>query len=256
MVINNLGKAGPAGKTLKYVLRLRAEKVVEPEQVAAEFARHLLTSSGQKPAPASVLPILRLLKPETQRLVLRAIMHSDRLDRSEAEALANALAGELDIKDLTDPAKDQAHLSPEQDRQIAWARIRDLIARRTEPHAVAGAIRERLNAKYDAEEIRESWITLTETDPLSLIRIFSHLPYLPNGKTDPIARPVMDIYLTRLLHQKYAVTYHKVVNSLKNMLKAKPDAPTLVNFLALVRWVNPEAADKLCADIGMAVAAQ
>ena len=135
------------------------------------------------------------------------------------------------------------------------AEPRDLIARRTDASTVAAAIRERLNAKYDADEIRESWITLTETDPLSLIRIFSHFPYLPSGKTDPIARPVMEIYLTRLLHEKYAGTYHKVANSLKNMHKAKPDAPTLVNFLALVRWVLPEAADKLCADIGMVAAA-
>jgi hypothetical protein len=39
------------------------------------------------------------------------------------------------------------------------------------------------------------------------------------------------------------------------MFVAKPDSPTLLNFLALVRWVEPAAANKLCADIGMAVPA-
>jgi hypothetical protein len=39
------------------------------------------------------------------------------------------------------------------------------------------------------------------------------------------------------------------------MYRAKPDAPTLVNFLALVRWVDPEAANRLSAQVGMAVAA-
>ena len=126
----------------------------------------------------------------------------------------------------------------EVERQIAWANIRDLILRRTDPTAIAGAIRERLNAKYDADEIRQSWLTLTEADPLALIKIFCHLPYLANGKTDSIARTVMETYVTRLTHQKYAATYHKVVNSLKTMFHARPDSPTLVNFIALVKWVD------------------
>lgn len=61
--------------------------------------------------------------------------------------------------------------------------------------------------------------------------------------------------MTRLTHEKYAAVYQKVVTSLRNMFKAKPDSPTLLNFLALVRWACPEAADKICADIGMAVPA-
>jgi hypothetical protein len=40
------------------------------------------------------------------------------------------------------------------------------------------------------------------------------------------------------------------------MFRAKPDSPTLLNFTALVRWVDPHAANKLSADIGMAVPAQ
>jgi hypothetical protein len=95
---------------------------------------------------------------------------------------------------------------------------------------------------------------LTEADPISLIRIFSQLPYLPDGSTDSIARPVMETYVSRLTHEKYAPTYHKVMNSLKNMFRAKADSPTLLNFMALVRWVDAEAANKLAHDIGMPVA--
>src|SRR6185503_7670663 len=133
--------------------------------------------------------------------------------------------------------------------------IKDLITARTDPSAIAGAIRDRLHAKYDADEIKQSWVTLIEADAISLIRIFCQLPYLPTGKTDPIAQTVMETYVTRLTHEKYATAYTKVLNSLKNLFKTKPDSPTLLNFLALVKWVNPEAAEKLSNDIGMLVAA-
>ena len=63
----------------------------------------------------------------------------------------------------------------------------------------------------------------------------------------------METYVTRLTHEKYAATYHKVVNSLKNMFRAKPDSPTLLNFLALVKWVDPEAEKRLSQDIGLPV---
>jgi hypothetical protein len=250
MVINNIGKSDLAGKTLKFVLRLRSDKTPEPEQGSAEFARHLLTLEP-KPEAKTMVPILRLLSPAMQRLVVRAIIHSDRLRRSDAEALGKALAAELNLGSLAEDATAPPPVSPEMDRRMAWARIRDLIARRSDATSIASAIRERLHAKYDGEEVRESWITLTETDPLSLIRIFCQLPYLPSGKTDPIAKTVMEVYVTRLLHEKYASTYNKVVNSLKNMHRAKPDSPTLVNFLMLLRWVSPEAADKLSIDMGV-----
>jgi hypothetical protein len=77
------------------------------------------------------------------------------------------------------------------------------------------------------------------------------LPYLPDGRTDTIAQPVLESYVVRLMHEKYAATYTKVVNSLKNMFKAKPDSATLLNFISLVRWVDAGAADRLSADIGM-----
>jgi hypothetical protein len=254
MIINNLGKAGGQSRTLKYVLKLRPDKVPEQDLVAAEFVKHLLPPPPQKPPGSSALAdILRLLNAPMQKLVLRYIIASDRMRRTEAETLAKAVGEALGLKDLAEEAKAQLAVPPEIEQRMAWEKVKDMIARRTEATTVATAIRDRLHAKYDADEIRLSWLALTEADPISLIRIFCHIPYRADGKTDVIARPVIEIYVTRLLHEKYAATYKKVVNSLKNMFTAKPDSPTLLNFLALVRWVEPAAANKLCADIGMAV---
>ena len=252
MVVNNVGKSGGTGKTLKYVLRLRAEKVPDLHELVADFVRHLIPAgSGKTPSPHALAALLRLLRPEMQRVVVRTIMVYDRIRRAEAEALGKALGAELGLKGLEEEVRPQEALSPEKERQLAWAKIKDLIAQRTETAMVASAIRDRLHAKYDADEIRQSWITLTEADPMSLIRIFCQLPYRADGKTDPIARTVMEVYVSRLIHEKYAATYHKIVNSLRNLFHAKPDSPTLLNFLALVRWAGPEAADKLCADVGI-----
>ncbi|HSU54461.1 MAG TPA: hypothetical protein VLT36_10405 [Candidatus Dormibacteraeota bacterium] len=254
MIINNIGKGGGIAKTLKFVLRLRAEKVLasDPDNIIADFARHLIGGT-KAPQPDSLVPTLRLLPADMQLLVIHGLIDCDRLRKSEAEALGRAVAEKLGIK-LPEKLKAEPVLPPEIERQQAWARIKDLIGRRTEAVSVAAAIRERLNAKYDAEEIRQSWLTLIEADSMSLIRIFCQIPYLASGKTDPIARTVIETYVTRLTHEKYAGTYQKVVNSLRNMFQAKPDSPTLLNFLALVRWVDPAGADKLSADIGMPVA--
>jgi hypothetical protein len=65
----------------------------------------------------------------------------------------------------------------------------------------------------------------------------------------------METYVSRLIHEKYATTYTKIVNSLRNLYRVKPDSPTLVNFLTLVRWVSAEAAEKLTSDVGMPVPA-
>lgn len=260
-VINNVGKSGGSGRTLRYVLRLRAETSVDPTQVGlveiiTEFVKHLIPPPPQKPpGPAEIATILRLLNPDLQRLVVRSVLGLDRLSREEGEALARALAKELKLPELEQETKAPT-ISPEVERQLAWERVKDLIGRRAEPAAIATAIRDRLHVKYDAGEVKESWIALIEADVISFIRTFSQLPYLPDGSTDNIARPVMEAYVSRLMHEKYAPTYHKVVTSLKNMFKAKPDSPTLVNFIALVKWVDAAAANKLSSDIGMAAPAQ
>ena len=250
MVINNLGKTGAPGKTLKFVLRLRAAKATDTEvdQVVTEFVRHLIPPQ-EPPAARSLLPLLRLLGAEAQRLVVRFIMSTDRIRKNEADALAKALAAELGIATITDAAAKAD--SPEVERQKAWARIKDLIVRRNDATSIAAAIRDRLHARYDADELRQSWITLTEADTITLIKIFCQLPYQASGKTDPIARTVIETYVSRLTHEKYAATYHKVANSLKSMFSVRPDNTTLLTFLALVRWTDPAAANKLCADIGM-----
>jgi len=125
------------------------------------------------------------------------------------------------------------------------------LVHRAEPAAIAHAVRTRLRARYESDEVKQSWVTLTEADPITLIRTFCQLPYLPDGSTDSIARAVMETYVTRLTHEKYAAIYNKVLTSLRNMFKANATSPTLVNFLALVKWVDADAAKKICADIGM-----
>jgi len=256
MIVNNVGKSGGSGRTLRFIFRLRSEKLPGPEldQEIVDFIKHLVPS--QKPPPAeTLLPVFRLISPEMQRLVVRSIMRSDRIRRAEAEALARSLIAALDLKGLEEQIKAEEAVPPEIERQMAWAKIKDLIARRSDAQTIAASIRERLNAKFDAEELKRSWITLIEADPISLIRVFCQLPYRADGTTDSIARPVMETYVSRLTHEKYASSYTKIVNSLRNMYHAKPDSPTLVNFLALVKWVSPEASEKLSRDVGIAVPA-
>jgi hypothetical protein len=134
---------------------------------------------------------------------------------------------------------------------MAWDKIKELIENRAEPAVVSAAVRSRLHAKYDGDEVKQSWITLTATDPMSLVRTFCQLPYQPDGTTDPVARAVMESYASRLVHEKYADIYAKIVKSLTNMFKVKPDSPTLINFLNLLKWVDAEAEKKVRADIGI-----
>src|SRR6185503_2506413 len=55
MVVNNLGKAGGATRTLRFVLRLRVGNIPDndPEQLFTEFVRHLIPP--QKPPDAAAL---------------------------------------------------------------------------------------------------------------------------------------------------------------------------------------------------------
>jgi hypothetical protein len=186
-----------------------------------------------------------------QRQTVKTIMAFDRIRKEEAEALGKAVANQLGLQGIEEELRAAEAVSPEQDRQMAWGRIKESIAQRSDATTVAGAIRDRLHARYDADEIKQSWIMLTETDPMTFIRIFCHLPYTASGSTDPIAKPVMETYVTRLVHEKYIATYSRVSKSLKNMFHANAHSPTLLNFMALVRWASPEAADKISADIGM-----
>ncbi len=257
MVINNIGKSSESGKTLKFILRLRQPvTMAELDQILPEFIKHLVPTPPQKPPTAAALAaLLKLLRPEGQRAVLKWLVHCERLRRDQAEALCKETGSLLGLENVLQQLKTPEEDSPQLERQRAWAKIKDLIAKRGSAADIANALRERLNAKYDADEIRESWLVLTEADSIALIRVFCALPYLPSGKTDAVARPVLDAYVHRLTHPKYATVYNKVLTSLRTMHTARPDNPTVLNFLALVRWVNTEAADKISSEIGMAAPA-
>ena len=255
MIINNIGKTGGTGKTLKHVLRLRAGKLADLSDAVADFVRHLIPPSPAKPpALPALAALLRLFTPDKQRLVARFIMSYDRIRKADAEALGKALAAELGLQGIEDEVRAEAALRRRWNGGWLGKRSRNSLSGEPTPPP-SPRIRERLHAKYNSDEMRQSWITLTEADPLLLIRVFCQLPYRPDGKTDPIAQTTLETYVTRLTHEKYAATYHKIVNSLRNMFRAKPDSSTLLNFVALVRWASPEAANKLCADVGMPVPA-
>jgi hypothetical protein len=249
-VVNNMGKAGGLARTLRFVLTFRAVKLTEMDSDTLELLKHMI-SAGRVPKIEALLPILRLIPQDMQIVVVRAIASTERLRREDAENVARALAKELGLKDLEDRLIAKSIVSPEQERKMVWTAIEDLIASRATPGDIAAAIRNRLHDKYDADELKQSWLTMTGTDPMSFIRIFCLLPYLPDGQTDLTVRPVLESFVQRLLHEKYAATYAKILTTLRNMFKARADGPALVNFLALVKWIDPEAAAKLAKDIGM-----
>jgi len=251
MIVNNIGKGGGTSRTLKFVLTLRLEKVPELDGVIATFVKHLIPNQ-KAPPPQSVATVLRLIKPELQTQLVKAIFTSTRIRKNDAEALALAVGKELGLKGLeAELKKPEAAVSPEREQQTAWDNIKARLAQRTAPSEIANAIRDRLHANYDSDEVKQSWLVLIQAEPMALVRIFCLLPYLPDGQTDPIAQAVMESYVSRLMHEKYADTYNKVVGALKNLFKVKPDSPALVNFISLVKWVNAEAALKLSQDIGM-----
>jgi hypothetical protein len=251
-VINNMGKAGGLARTLRFVLTFRAVKLTEIDPVTLELIKHMI-SPGKVPKTAALLPILRLIPPDMQAVIIRAIAATERLRREDAEAVGKAIASELGLKQLEDRLNVRSILSAEQERKIAWGNIEELITRRAVPHDIAAAFRNRLQTRFDADELKQSWLTLTGTDPMSFVRIFCALPFLPDGQTDPAARPILESYVQRLMHEKYAATYAKVLTTLRNMFKARADGPALMNFIALVKWIDPEAAAKLGRDIGMTV---
>jgi hypothetical protein len=183
--------------------------------------------------------------------LIRAIIVTDRIHKEEAEALGRATAKLLGLKEIEKRLDEKSVVAPEREQQQAWDNIRNLVISRTAPAEIVAAIRKRMNGLYDASEVKLCWLALTEIDPMVFVRVFCLLPYLPNGQTDPLARAMMETFATRLIHEKYAATYAKVISALKNMFKVKADSPTLINFIALVKWVNSEAATRLAHDIGL-----
>ncbi len=114
--------------------------------------------------------------------------HSDRLRKEDAENLAKAVAKELGLQKIVERLSEQSTITPERERELAWSHIKDLIGSRAAPNDIVAAIRKRLHGNYDADEVKQSWIVLTETDPMVFVRVFCLLPYLA-GRPDRSARP-------------------------------------------------------------------
>ena len=253
-VINNIGKGGGLGRTLRFVLTFRTEKLTDIDPITVECVKHLIPQ-GKVPTPESLVQVLQLFSPHMQASVIRAIAVTDRLRKEDAQALSKALAQALGLQEIFARLNEKSTLTPEREQQLAWENIKNLIAGRAPPPEITAAIRKRLQAKYDADELKLCWSTMAETDALVFMRVFCLLPYLPDGQTDPIARAVLESLVTRLTHEKYAATYSKVLKALHNLFKVKADSPALLNFIALVKWVDPEAASRLAHDIGMPLSA-
>lgn len=248
-VVNNFGKGGGHPKTLRLILTFRTTTFSEHDPITIEFAKHLI-SLQKTPTVEGFVPPLRLVPPDSQKAVIRAMLHSGKLRKEDAEPMCKAIGKELGIaeNDLL-PRIEGAGGS--QADAANWENIKTMIANRAAPNEITAAIRKRLHARYDADEVKQSWIVLSEGDPLAFIRVFCLLPYLPDGQTDPIARAVLESYTNRLTHEKYLATYNKVITALKNLFKVKADSPALINFIALVKWIDPASADKISADVGV-----
>jgi hypothetical protein len=248
-VVNNIGKAGGLLKTLRFVLAFRMEKLPPTNQPALEFIKHLI-SPDFVPSPEALAGLFRLIKPDRQQALVQTIVAYDRLKKSDAEQLGKGVAAILGLPEPETGSKVNLATTG-REQQAVWEGIKEMISSRAAPADITNAIRNRLHGKYDDEEVKQSWLTLTESDTMSLIRVFCLLPYLPDGQTDPIARAVLETYVTRLMHEKYAATYAKVVGALRNLFKVKADSPALLNFVSLVKWVDPDACERISHDVGL-----
>jgi hypothetical protein len=250
-VINNLGKAGGLPRTLRYTLAFRMEEFSDMDPLTVECIKHLVPQNTA-PAPESLAAVLRLFNLHMQKSAIRALMATDRLHKEDAEKLGKAVAQKLGLKEMLDRLTEQSSPSPERERQFAWDHIKDMIDSHATPNEIIATIRKRLHGQYDADEVKACWLTLTEADAMIFVRVFCLFPYLPDGQADPLARPILETFVTRFTHEKYAAVYAKTVQALRNLFKVKADSPALVNFIALVRWVDTAAAEKISKDVGMA----
>jgi hypothetical protein len=249
-VINNIGKPGGLPRTLRYTLAFRVDELSDIDPVTLECLKHLVPQ-GKAPTPESLTAVLRLFSPHMQKSVLRTLANSDRLRKEDAEKIAKAVAQQLGLPEIAERMEQKLNIAPEKEREMAWNHIKDLIGGRATPNDIVAALRKRFQSHYDSDEVKASWLVLTEADPMVFVRVFCLLPYQPDGSTDPLARNLLESYANRLTHEKYATTYAKVLNALKNLFKVKADSPALVNFINLVKWVDADSANKLAHDIGM-----
>ena len=249
-VINNIGKPGGLPRTLRYTLAFRTEKLSDIDPLTVECVKHLIPSD-RVPSAEALAAVLRLFNKHMQQACVRVISTTDRLRKEDADKLAKAVAKELGLEKTFERLSEQSTITPEKERELAWTHIKDLIGSRATPADIVAAIRKRLHGNYDADEVKQSWVALTDNDPMVFVRVFCLLPYLPDGQTDPLARTILESYAHRLTHEKYAAIYARVLHALKNLFKVKADSPALVNFVTLLKWVDVDSANKLAHDIGM-----
>jgi hypothetical protein len=249
-VINNVGKGGGLARTLRYTLTFRAETHSELDPLTQECVKHLL-SPDRTPDADAIAAVVRLFHPPMREAVLRAIHDTDRLAKEKAHELAKALIPKVGLQVGEEQLFKKLAPPTVPEPPPGWELVKQLIANRAAPAEVVAAIRRLLHGQYDVDQVKLCWLTLTEGDPLVFVRVFCLLPYLPDGQTDPLARAIMETFVTRLTHEKYVAIYTKVIHALRNMFKVKADSPALVNFVTLVKWVEPSAAAKIAADIGM-----
>lgn len=247
-IVNNFGKSGGLARTMRFILTFRTLTFNEHDPVTLDFMKHLLGLAQKLTASTFVGP-LKLINAAGQKAVVRCMLNSGRVRREEAEPIAKAILQEIGM-----PEQEVFQKVENAASGGGWDHVKLLIASRAAPNDITVAIRNRLHQKYDSDEVKESWLILAESEPLTFVRVFCLLPYLPDGQTDPIARAVLESYANRLTHEKYAATYTKVVGALKNLFKVKADSPALVNFVSLVKWVDPASADKIARDVGMPAA--
>jgi hypothetical protein len=250
-VVNNIGKAGGLPRTLRYTLAFRMEKLTDSDPLTVECVKHLIPQ-GKTPDAKVLAQVLKMFNEHMQQSCIRAISMTDRLRKEDAANLGKAVAAELGLKAVLEQLAEKSTLTPEKEREHAWNSIKDMIGSRATPADVIAAIRKRLHGHYDSDEVKACWLVLTEADAMVFVRVFCLFPYLPDGQADPLGRPILETFVTRLTHEKYAETYKKVTGALKNLFKVKADSPALVNFLALVKWVDAAAAEKIAKDIGTA----
>ena len=118
-VINNMGKSGGTARSLRFVLTFRAGEFTQHDPLTAECIRHFIPA-GIVPKPGGITPILRLVSPKMQIVLVRAILSTDRIRRDDATALGKAIAHELGLKEVEQQLTEKAALSPEKERQMAW----------------------------------------------------------------------------------------------------------------------------------------
>ena len=174
-VINNLGKSGGLARTLRFTLAFRVEKLSDIDPVTQECVKYLIPQ-GKVPPVETLLPVLKLFNPHMQQSVVRAILDSDRLRKDEAQTLGRALSKELGLQEIENRLNEKTVITPERESHQAWENIKNLIGSRATPAEIAAAIRKRLHAKYDGDEIKASWVAVTEGDPLVFVRVFCLLP--------------------------------------------------------------------------------